>query len=287
MKQRKLGAACAVAACALIAAAPTSAVAKKAEPKTNTAQADKALAELKGQVASLGQQVAEVKSTAGAVEFIMAAAPQIVDGLTQLKTGLETLAGAYQAVEYGVAQVNVVGGGSIVNPPAWSGDIPDDGNGTTTSGTALWPNFGGAVTKTFSVNAYVRSNEADCCSGQSGPVAQGGALMSVTASNPATGSTSFLFCAGDVTTGGVGGITRAGEPINTPDGAKKDQPLTNIVTGKPRTDQTRPGSDAPTLATCTVSVPASPAPGLPMVVQVQWNASFLDIPTTTSPGPRD
>jgi hypothetical protein len=285
MKQRKLGLACAIA-CAAAVVVPATAAAADGELRQSTKKTDAAIAELKTQVAALGTQVGELKSSADTAAFIASAAPQIVDGLTQLKNGLETLASAYQAVEYGVAQVNVQGGGTIVNPPAWSGDIPDDGNGATTSGTALWPNLGAAAKKTFSVNAYVRSNEADV-NGENGPVAQGGALMSAMVSNPVTGTTSFAFCEGDATTGGVGGITRAGEPINTPTGPVRDQPLTNILTGKPRTDQSRPGSDAPTLATCTISVPASPAPGVPIVVSIQWSATFLDIPTTTSPGPRD
>lgn len=285
MTHRRIALACMVVTCALAVAVPASAGAATRQ-QANTAQADKAIADLKQQLATLGATVAKLDQQSGIVTLLASAAPQIVDGLTQLKTGLETLAGAYQSVEYGIAQVNVTGGGSIVNPPSWSSDIPDDGNGATTSGTALWPNFGGTVTKTFSVNAYVRSNEANI-TGASGPVAQAGALMSLTASNPATGQTSFLFCAGDATTGGVGGITPIGEPINTPTGPVKDKPLTNIMSAKPRTDQTLPGGDAPRLASCTVSVPASPAPGVPMVVQIQWTASFLDIPTTTSPGPRD
>ncbi|HEY8582326.1 MAG TPA: hypothetical protein VIL49_05240, partial [Capillimicrobium sp.] len=254
MSNRKLGLAC-VAACAVVAAGPASAMGA-GSIRQNTANTNKAIEELKGQLTQLGTEVGEIKTKTDAFAFIAAAAPQIVDGLTQLKNGLETLAGAYQAVEYGVAQVNVYGGGAIVNPPSWSPDIPDDGNGASIGATALYPNFqtGGPVTKTFTVNAYVRSNENDA-NGANGPVAQGGAMMSVTATNAATGATSFLLCQGDATTGGVGGITPSGEPINTPDGAIKNQPLTNILTGKSRTDQTLPGADAPQLATCTVQVP--------------------------------
>jgi hypothetical protein len=253
--------ACAVAACALTAAVPVAASAAKApKVKANTAQTNAALEQVRQQVAELRKAVDELKGQQGGVAAIVAAAPAIVDGLTQLKNGLETLAAAYQSVEYGIAQVNVVGGGPIVNPPAWSADIPDDGNGASVAGTAVWPNFGGAVTKTFTINAYVRTNEAN---------------------------TSFLFCNGDATTSGLGGITPSGEPIVTPTGPVTNQPLVNIMSAKPRTDQTLPGGDAPRLASCTVDVPASPAPGVPMVVKIDWQASFLDIPTTTSPGPRD
>jgi hypothetical protein len=278
--------ACAVAACALTAAVPVAASAAKApKVKANTAQTNAALEQVRQQVAELRKAVDELKGQQGGVAAIVAAAPAIVDGLTQLKNGLETLAAAYQSVEYGIAQVNVVGGGPIVNPPAWSADIPDDGNGASVAGTAVWPNFGGAVTKTFTINAYVRTNEAN--TGGSGPVAQAGGFMVATASNPATGATSFLFCNGDATTSGLGGITPSGEPIVTPTGPVTNQPLVNIMSAKPRTDQTLPGGDAPRLASCTVDVPASPAPGVPMVVKIDWQASFLDIPTTTSPGPRD
>lgn len=293
----------AVAGCALVAAVPGGAVAaaKHAAPKppaawaattakvqANTAQTDTALAEVKKQVADLSAAVAALQGQAGGVSAILAAAPQIIDGLTQLQNGLTTLASAYQSVEYGVAQVNVYGGGSIVSTPAWSADIPDDGNGTTVSGTALWPNLtGSAVTKTFTVNAYIRSAENDV-NGENGPVGQAGGMLTVTTTNPVTGASFFLPCAGDPTTGGIGGITPAGEPINTPSGPVKTLPFLNIVTGKPRTDQTLPGGDAPKLASCTVSVPAAPAPGVaPTVASIQWSATFLDIPTTTSPGPTD
>jgi hypothetical protein len=298
MQSRKVFAT-AVAACAFIAVAPSGALAakkphkhhKKSAPvvakqvQANKAQTEQAIAELRAQLKTLQDLVAKLDAQSGGVAAILAAAPQIIDGLTQLKNGLETLGSAYQSVEYGIAQVNVVGGGAIVNPPAWSADIPDDGNGASVSGTALWPNFGPAATKTFTINARIRTNEAN--KGESGPVAQGGGFMVAEVSYPSNlipGQ--FLLCNGDGTTGGVGGITPAGEPIVTPTGTIKDQPLTNILTASSRTDQVLPGGDAPKLASCTVSVPGAVG-GAPAIVAIHWQASFLDIPRTASPGPKD
>jgi hypothetical protein len=271
---RKLSLACA-AACAVAAIGPASALAADAKVRQNTAKTNAALNELKAQLASLSSQVAELKSTTDGLAFIAGAAPQIVDGLTQLKTGLETLAGAYQAVEYGVVRVNVQGGGTLVNPPSWSPDIPDDGNGATTGGTATLIHIGGPRAVNVTLNAYVRSNEADA-SGP-GPVAQGGGTLTVRDENGA-----FVPCANHAATGGAA-ITGMTEPIQTPDGPITGQPLTNIMSGKPRTDQSLPGSDAPELVSCQFTTGA----GAPLRYTIEYTATFLDIPTTTSPGPRD
>ncbi|HWV87765.1 MAG TPA: hypothetical protein VNZ62_20110 [Capillimicrobium sp.] len=268
--------ACAVAACALTAAVP---VAASAAPKVkaNTAQTNAALEQVRQQVAELRQAVDELKGQQGGVAAILAAAPAIVDGLTQLKNGLETLAAAYQSVEYGIVQANVVGAGTIVNPPSWSGDIPDDGNGATTSGTATLLTFGaGGDAVTVTVNAYVRSNEANL-NGDSGPVAQAGATLTVRDS-----AGNFLPCAQHGATGGVA-MTPMGETIQTPTGPVTNLPLTNIRSAKPRTDQTLPGADAPQLVACTFASVA----GVPAYYTLEYSASFLDIPRTTSPGPRD
>jgi hypothetical protein len=266
-----------VAACALAVAAPALASAAPKHVQANTAQADTALAEVKAQIKELQDTVAKLQGQSGGVAAVLAAAPQIVDGLMQLKTGLETLADAYQSVEYGVAQVNIVGGNgafAIVNPPSWSPDIPDDGNGATTSGTTTLVNQSAPRAITLTVNAYVRSNEANLGNGK--PVAQAGATLSVR-----DGTGAFVPCTNMVaTTGGIA-VTLPGEPINTPSGPVTNLPLTNIMSAKPRTDQTLPGSDAPTLATCQFTA----APG--SFYTAQFTASFLDIPTTTSPGPRD
>ncbi|MBX5440685.1 MAG: hypothetical protein IRZ32_04060 [Solirubrobacteraceae bacterium] len=272
--------ACAVAACALTAALPAAASAaprKAPKVQANTAQTNAALEEVRRQVAELRQAVNELKGEQGGVAAILAAAPAIIDGMTQLKNGLETLAAAYQAVEYGIVQANVVGGGTIVNPPSWTGDIPDDGNGTTTSGTATLLTFGpGGAPVTVTVNAYVRSNEANL-SGESGPVAQAGATLTVR-----DGSGSFLPCAEHGATGGVA-MTPTGETIQTPTGPVTNLPLTNIRSARPRTDQTLPGTDAPLLVSCTFTSVA----GVPAYYTLEYTASFLDIPRTTTPGPRD
>jgi len=265
-----------VAACALAVAVPATATAAP-KIKANTAQTDAALAELRSQVKQLQEAIARLDGQSGGVSALLAAAPQIVDGLLQLKTGLETLAAAYQSVEYGIAQVNIVGGNgaiALVNPPSWSSDIPDDSNGATTSGTATLVNQNAPRAITLTLNAYVRSNEANM--GGSGPVAQAGGTLSVR-----DGDGAFVPCTNlAAQTGGIG-VTLPGEPINTPTGPVTNLPLTNIMSAKPRTDQTLPGADAPTLVSCSFTA----APG--SFYTAQFTATFLDIPTTTSPGPRD
>lgn len=265
-----------VAACAVAAVGPASALAADTAVRQNTAKTNQAIDELKQQLSALGTQVGELKTKTDGLAFIAAAAPQIVDGLTQLKTGLETLAGAYQAVEYGVTQVNVYGGGGVmVNPPSWSSDIPDDGNGATTSGTTTFiSTFPGVRDVTLTLNAYIRSNEADV-NGDNGPVGQAGGTLTV---RNAAGA--WVQCTNRGATGGIA-VTTPGEPIQTPSGPVTDLPLVNIVHGKPRTDQTRPGGDAPELTSCRFNA----TPGTPYTAE--FTASFLDIPTTTSPGPRD
>jgi hypothetical protein len=268
--RRVIGRCVALAAVASLAvAAPASA----AKVQANTAQTDKSIAQLKQQIADLGTQLGQLKTTTDGLSFIAAAAPQIIDGLTQLKNGLQTLGDAYQAVEYGVAQVNLRGGGAIVNPPGWSADIPDDGNGATVSGFATVISFVPTGQQTVTLNAYIRSNEADR---DNGPVGQAGGAMTVTGPDG-----SFTPC---IQAGGTAGvaITPTGEPIQTPSGPITDQPLTNILKGMPRTSQAMPGGDAPTLATCTFT-----GVGGGKAYTIHWTASFLDIPTSSSPGPRD
>src|SRR3954451_16953794 len=126
MLHRRIALVSVVAACALAIAVPATASATAWKAKPNTAATTKSLDEVKKQLADLKVTVSKLDSQSGIVSLLAAAAPQLVDGLTQLKNGLTTLGDASQSVEYGVAAVNVVGGGSIVNPPGWSADIPDD-----------------------------------------------------------------------------------------------------------------------------------------------------------------
>jgi hypothetical protein len=289
---RKTVLATVVAGCALVAATPGGAVAATKKPKpiaawqattasakvqANTAATDTALAEVKKQVADLSAAVTALQGQSGGVNLILAAAPQLIDGLTQLQAGLTTLAAAYQSVEYGVAQVNVGGGGTIVSMPSWSGDIPDDGNGTSTSGTATFIYGGTGRNVTLTLNAYIRSNEANL-DGTTGPVGQAGGTLTVRNS-----AGDFVPCANQAATGGVA-ITLPGEPINTPTGPIKTVPFMNILSAKPRTDQTLPGGDAPQLTSCSFTVPPS---GAPLYYSASFTATFLDIPTTLTPGPRD
>jgi hypothetical protein len=290
--QRRTVLATVVAGCALVAATPGGALAAAKKPKSigtwqattasaktqaNTAATDTALAEVKKQVADLSAAVAALQGQSGGVNLVLAAAPQIIDGLTQLQNGLTTLAAAYQSVEYGVAQVNVGGGGTLVSMPVWSADIPDDGNGTTATGSGTFIYGGTGRDVTITLNAYIRSNEANI-DGSTGPVGQAGGQITVRNSSGA-----FVPCSNYAAqTGGVA-ITLPGEPINTPTGPVKNVPFMNIPSAKPRTDQTVPGGDAPQLTSCSFTVPA----GGPYYYTVGFTATFLDIPTTLTPGPRD
>ena len=230
--------------------------------RTQVATITKAIATLTGQSASNGSTISA----------IIGGVPDIVNGLTALKDGLTKLGSAYQAVEYGVVTVSSNAAGSIGVAPAWTADIPDDGNAASVAGTAVVSLAAGQA-RTFSVVTLVRSNESDA--GANGPVAQGGAPPWV---EPPPGVGSTILPCGE--TGSVS-VTPTGEAIQTPDGVATDKNLVNINNGRSRTDQELPGNDDSHLANCSITAPATGA------YVVHYSASLFDIPTTRSPGPTE
>ncbi len=271
---------CAVCAVGLLAALPASSLALSNKALTKrTTTLNKKVSTIGKDVGTLKSSVTSLEGTITSLGAVADAAPQIIDGLTQLKNGLTTLGQAYSAVEYGVVTVSRSDGGVIGIAPQWTSDIPDDGNAASTAGEGVAVLAAGASV-TFNLDAIVRSNEADQ-DGKNGPVAQGGGMLWVTGAiaGNATYDGAFIPC---TNTGSVA-QTATGEPIRTPDGLAKDKPLVNITSGVPRTDQSLPGNDSSHLIQggCAFTAPASGA------YIVHYSASLLDIPTSTSPGPRD
>ncbi len=264
----------AVTAALVLSVGATSAEAAfKPKPATK-----KSVTALSKKLAEVGKTVATLKADVDGFKTIAQAAPAIVSGLTQLKDGLTLLGDAYQSVEYGVAQVGSSSANlALINPPAFSADIPDDGNGTTASGDAILIAELGAPTTTVNVRVLVRSNESD----REGIVGQVNTLLTVTGPNGPVACQNGQYAA----TGGVA-LTPAGEPIQTPSGPSTSLRLVNILGGVGRTDQALPADGAPG------SSPALPsgctfASSSGQRYQVHFDATFFDIPTTTTPGPMD
>jgi hypothetical protein len=116
--------------------------------------------------------------------------PAVLDGLTKLAAGLTAagdgltkLGNAVAAQEYGVVKVQV-GGVDAPGAVLTSGDIPDDSNAATVSGTVVVPVDGNAAATPVTLWAGVRSGVADG-NGPSDPVASAGLVsMTVTGATP-------------------------------------------------------------------------------------------------------
>ena len=242
-------------------------------------------------VASHTNSLQNLQSLAGNLDTrlktIEAAAPQILDALTKLKdgltaagAGLQKLGDAYQAVEFGRAAVSpgdpdltVAAGGS-----GTSADIPDDGNAISLGDNAIVVAGAGATTETLSLRALIRSAESDGDSSAK-TAGQAGGFIQVT--NADTGAK--VACIGAPTPPGILGTT-PGDTIVTPSGPTTTLPLKNIPGGHSRTDTTEPtGSNGTSLlpAPCTFTA----TPGTTYIAH--WSVQFLDIPTSTTPGPTE
>jgi hypothetical protein len=219
------------------------------------------------------------------LKVIEGAAPQIVkgltdlkDGLTKLQTGLESagagltkLGDAYRAIEYGTAGVYKQDDTQI-GPFIQSGDIPDDGNGAAASGSIPAPLAAG---DSLRIQATIRSNEADGANGD--PAGQVGAVLYVTCASSGQ-------CGGGPTSGAVS-CTPAQTPpaqFTTPAG-NLTLSLVNIPTKSSETDPTTPGPDEGVDATAGARCQVATAGLYIVTVQTQ----FFDLPTSTTPGPRD
>jgi hypothetical protein len=257
-----------------------------------------------------------------AVDTIVAGVPAIVDGLTQLKDGLVTiqgvlegtvapaltalndglvkLGGAYQAVEYGVARVSAtnatVAAGSLIT----SADVPDDGNAAVANGTAILVATGSPVA--VDLKADIRSNEGDNVAG--GTVGQAGGFVYVKGTqqtftdndadvDPGGGVVAAnrdgqetvvqrVACIGAPNPPGIFG-TVAGENIVTPTGTVTNLSLRNLPGGIVRTDTTHPDASSPSLLPAACQFAATPG----AVYEVYYNVNFVDIPTSTTPGPTE
>src|SRR3954447_18112930 len=223
----------------------------------------------------------------GRLKGIEAAAPQILDALTKLKAGLEAagaglqkLGDAYEAVEYGRAAVSpgdadltVAAGGA-----GTSADIPDDGNAISLDDDAIVVAGAGATTESPNLPALIRSAESD---GDSASKTAGQAGGFIQVSNADTGAR--VACTGAPNPPGIFG-TPPGDTIVTPSGPTTTLPLKNIPGGHSRTDPTEPtGANGTSLLPVGCSFPAAPG----TTYKAHWSVQFLDIPTSTTPGPTE
>lgn len=105
-------------------------------------------------------------------------------GLTQANGAIATLAANAAAQEYGVVKVQL-GTTDVSGAILTSGDIPDDTNAATLSGTVLVPVPAGSTSVPVRLLAGVRSGESDG-TGASDPVAWAG-IVTMSVASAATG----------------------------------------------------------------------------------------------------
>jgi hypothetical protein len=248
------------------------------------------LGNLGGDVKKQGTSIADLTTKTdgidGRLKAIEAAAPVIIDALGKLKTGLETagagltkLGAAYQAVEYGRAGVfpsgaatpTLAAGGTVT-----SADIPDDGNPIQAGETAIVV-AGASGLMAIDLRAAIRSNESAGDSSSKTAGQAGGYLFVV---NLDTGVR--VACGGTPNPPGIIGTT-PGDSIVTPSGTVTTLPLKNIPGGVLRTDTTKPDATSTSLlpAACQFGATGGTTYG------VHYSVNFLDIPTSTTPGPTE
>jgi uncharacterized phage infection (PIP) family protein YhgE len=252
--RRQLVTAAVAASSIALVAAPTAGAAKKIskpEKAQNTAikKAQKTAtsagksAKKAGKDATKG--IADAKTAAGkadaaqgGVNGILGQVPAVLDGLTKLAAGLTQagegltkLGNALAAAEYGVVKVQL-GTTDVSGALLTTGDIPDDGNAATVTGTVLVPVPGNTTNAPIRLLAGVRSGEADG-TGPTNPVASAG-IVSMSAADASTGAAP----GGTVTiTGGNTGLTAA--PITSaPNAAAGGAPVYPIPLKAPRSDAT-------------------------------------------------
>src|SRR4051812_14590678 len=298
-KRRNVALLLAVVVGMMLVPAMSASAASKHEKKQNAAigKASKAAARALNRIAALTTVVGDqTKSLAdlqtltngidGRLKFIEGAAPALVQGLTDLKNGLlalkdgtEKLGAAYQAVEYGRAGIfagdadlTVAAGGTVT-----SADIPDDGNAITTGEDAIVVAGAGATTESLNLRAAIRSNESD----------------GDTTGETAGQAGGYIFVVNNDTRG-RGACTRAPKPprifgatprgsIVTPSGTVTNLPLKNIPGGVLRTDTSKPDATSTSLLPAACSFTATPGG----TYEVHYSVNFVDIPTTTTPGPTE
>lgn len=259
---------------------------KRAEKRQNarTAKLSKDVTAIKKSLVTLAADApgltTKVDGIDGRLKAIEAAAPALIKGLSDLKTGLETAGGklaqlgdAYQSVEYGVARL-YNGSTEVTGATLVSSDIPDDGNSATASGTLPFVAAGGEV---LTVRGAIRSAESDGAA--DGPPAgqAGGILYAVCATPPTSGGN-----CGAVSAGQIGCQTGPPPPsvFQTPAG---DQSLTLVPIQQKaeRTDQTAPSSSGTNVTGGSCTLPTAG------VWNVFVTTQFVDLPTSATPGPKE
>src|SRR3954447_10441463 len=230
------------------------------------------------------QRLQSLESLTGKIDsrlkVIEAAAPQIIDALQKLQAGLTKLGDAYQAVEYGRAAVSpgdtdltVAAGGA-----GTSADIPDDGNAISVNDDAIVVAGAGATNETLNLRALIRSAESDGDL-SSKTAGQAGGFIQLT--NADTGAR--VACTGAPNPPGIFGTT-PGDSIVTPSGTVTTLPIKNIPGGHSRTDTTEPtGANGTSLLPAPCTFAATPG----HTYNVHWSVNFLDVPTSTTPGPTE
>jgi hypothetical protein len=274
----------------------------------------------------LGTLTARVARGEGGLNLLLGAAPQLVNGLTtlgnvvrdQIGPGLTTLANtvrdtigpglqrvgdAVQAVEYGVAGLTLNDGAAGViatGGQAISSDVPDDGNTAMAKGTAyIQSTAAGAIQ--FVLRGVIRSNEADNTAAQT--VGQAGGFVTVKRVDPAatqadtTPITTYnqagvvQDCADDDVTTVANNTfilgTPTGATIVTPTGNRTDLNLVNLPGGTARTDTAGPVASSPSLFPAALPQCTIVATAASQLFEVTYQVNFADIPTSTSPGPKD
>lgn len=235
-----------------------------------------------------GQKLIELdaltKNIDGRLKAIEAGVPQVFAALTTLGNGLTKLSSAYQAVEYGRAglfpgdaDLTIAAGGTVT-----SADIPDDGNPITTVEDAIVVAGAGATTESLNLRAAIRSAESDGdpAKGGSSSTTAGQAGGFIFIRNADTGAR--VACIGAPNPPGIFGTT-PGDSIVTPSGTVTNLPLKNIPGGVPRTDTSKPDNSSTSLLPAPCSFTATPG----TTYEVHYSVNFLDIPTSTNPGPTE
>jgi hypothetical protein len=293
-KSFRVGLCAALLAALAMCAVPTLASAsKKSERRQNTAikRGAKAIKKTAGVVTTLAKGVKGIddrlKTIEGAAPQIITGLGQLKDGLTALKTGLETagagltkLGDAYKAVEYGRAAVsagdadlNIAAGGS-----GTSADIPDDGNSILVNDDAFVVAGAGATTENLDLRALIRSAESD---GDDASETAGQAGGFIQVANADTGAR--VPCTGAPNPPGIFG-TQPGASIVTPSGTVTNLPLKNIPGGNVRTSTVEPTApNGTSLLPAACSFTATPG----TTYRAHWSVNFVDIPTSTDPGPTE
>jgi hypothetical protein len=263
----------ATAKLAVKVAGVTSTVADHTKALTDLAAADTALS---GRIKAIEDGVPQVLD---GLTKLSTAATQLKDGLTAAGAGLTTLGDAYKAVEYGRAGVFTSGvaattaaGGTVT-----SADIPDDGNPVTVDDNAIIV-AGAPGALTIDVTAAIRSNESDG-DDASKTAGQAGGFMYVVDLD--TGIR--VACTGAPNPPGIDG-TPTGASIVTPSGTVTNLNLVNIPGGVLRTDQSKPDASSTSILS---GGPCGFAAAAGHTYQVHYSVNFLDIPTSTTPGPKD